>query len=324
MSVKVKQKEREAKERLADDSSFDPNSYDYEDAQENPPDLERFYGPLKNYVKMITGDYHKLFMLDAKGGLGKTYNVRETLKEELPDDQWTHQRGFTTPVELYKTLWKAQEDGHVLFLDDMSGFKNNQKAIDMLKAATESDGEENWIEYRSSRGIDHPYKEDEKLEQTFCFRGSIIMSFNDTPDNEDFNALKDRGVHYELDFDYPTRLDLIREVAKLPNFSPLTVEEQQEVAEWVATVTDPSIEVSLRTFEEVCNMRNYGQLEDQNWQRMAFEVFNLDYEKYLIIRMMDESDMKVKHQIQHFKEETGRSKTYYYQLKNKIKSDRMA
>jgi hypothetical protein len=131
--MKVKEKEREAMASRSE--SFAPDGYEYEDPAKNPPNLERFYGSLRNYVKMVTGGYHRLFMLDASGGLGKTYNVTEVLEEELDRSDWTHQRGFTTPIELYKTLYKGQKRGHVLFLDDMSGLRNNQKAIDMLKAA---------------------------------------------------------------------------------------------------------------------------------------------------------------------------------------------
>jgi hypothetical protein len=303
--------------------SFAPNGYEYDDPAKNPPNLDRFYGPLRNYVKMVTGGYHRLFMLDAYGGLGKTYNVKEVLQEELEPDQWTHQRGFTTPVELYKTLYQAQHGDQVLFLDDMSGIRNKQKALDMLKAATESDGPENWIEYRTSQDIAHPEDSTQALPNTFCFRGSIIMSFNDTPDSPDFQALKDRSVFYHFSLDYDERLDLVREAAKLPDFSDLTVSEQQEVAEWIATATNPAIEVSLRTFEEVCNMRHYGQMEGHNWERMALEVFDLDYERHLIIRMRENDDMKVAHQIEHFKEETGMSESYYYKLLNDIKSERM-
>lgn len=320
--MKVQEKEREI---LASRSeSFAAGEYDYDKPSENPPALDQFYGPLRNYVKMVTRGYHRLFMLDASGGLGKTYNVKNVLKEELEPTEWTHQKGFTTPVELYKTLWKAQEDGHALFLDDMSGVRNNQKAIDMLKAATESDGAENWVEYRTSQDITHPNNQNETLPNTFCFRGAIIMSFNDTPTTPDFNALKDRAVFYQFNLDYEERLDLIREAAKLRHFSELNISEQQEVAEWIASVTNPSITVSLRTFEEVCSMRDYGQKESQDWEQMAFEVFDLDYEKHLIIRMREEADAPIEKQIEHFKDKTGKSKRYYYKLLNKIKSERMS
>lgn len=302
---------------------FDPDDFSYEDPIENPPDLDRFYGPLRNYIKMVTTGHSNLLMLDAKGGLGKTHNVREVLSEwDDEGSDWTHLKGFTTPVELFTTLWKSRDHDHVLFLDDMSGITNNVKALDMMKAATETQGAENWVQYRSSQGIDHPYREGEELPQTFNFGGRIIMSFNETPDNNDFNALKDRGTFYQFNLDYHERLALIREIAKLYNFSPLSLKEQQETAEWVASVTDPSIEVSIRTFENVCNMRHYGQQEGEDWEKMALEVFNLDYQRYLIVRLR-ESDLSVENQIEFWREETGTSQRKYYDLLSEIKTDRM-
>lgn len=316
-------REREREDMRQRSETFNPNAFDYDDPDKNPANLDRFYGSLENYTKMVVGGYSNLLMLDAKGGLGKTHNVKRVLGEQLSDGKWTHLKGFTTPLELYKTLWKAQDDGHVLFLDDMSGLTSNTKAIDMLKAATDTEGEENWIEYRSSKTIEHPEIEGAELPNTFCFRGSIVMSFNETPDNRHFEALKDRGTFYRLDFDYHERLDLIRQIAKLPNFSDLSVDKQQQTAEWIATVTDVSMEPSIRTFDKVCEMRHYGEEMGENWEKMALEIFEIDHEKYLIIRLRENSGLPVSEQIEYFEQETGRSESYYYKLLNEIKSERM-
>lgn len=300
--------------------TFDPGKYDLPEG--NDADLEPFYGSLKNYVRMVVKGYSNMLMLDAPGGLGKTHNVLEVLKDELDADEFTHLKGFTTPIELYKSLYMAQERGHILFLDDMSGVTSNTKAVDMLKAATDTEGEENWVQYRTSQDIDHPARPGQTLPNTFCFRGRVIMSFNEVPDNRHFSALQDRGVFHQLQFTYDERLSLIREISKIPDFSTLTVTEQKEVAEWVADVTDPSMEVTIRTFEEVCQMRSYGQLEGEDWEKMALEVFGVDYHKYLIIRMRSESDMSVEEQVKYFKEETGKSQSYYYDTLSTIRDER--
>ena len=314
--------ERAREEMRQKSATFDPNDYDYENAQQHPPDLDRFYNSLENYTTMVTRGYTKLFMLDARGGLGKTYNIKRICKEELESEEhFHHMQGYTTPLELYKTLWKAQHEDTVLFLDDVSGITKATKAVDMLKAATDTEGEENWVSYRSSRDIEHPYREGETISQTFCFRGSIIMSFNDTPDNRHFDALKDRGTFYQLDFNYEERLELIRELAKLEHFSNLSVKQQQTTAEWIADVTDRSMEVSIRTFKEVCRMRHFGQEEGQNWETMALEVFNVNPEKYLILRMRNHSDMSVEEQVNYFKQETGYGQTKYYDLMSELKDD---
>jgi hypothetical protein len=285
-------------------------------------DLDRFYGNLRNYVKMVTGGYSNLLMLDARGGLGKTHNVRETLSEEVHDDHWLHQNGYTTPIELYKTLWKARHETAVLFLDDMSGVTRSTKAIDMLKAATDTQGDENVVEYRTSQDIDHPYIEGETLPNTFTFRGSIIMSFNDTPDNRHFDALCDRGTYYNFTLSYQERLDLIDEIAKLSDFSDLSVEEQIETAEWVRMATDPSFEVTFRTFEEVCQMRTFGNETGANWEQMALEVFDMDYEEHLILKMRESMDMTVDEQIERFIEETGTSRSHYYDVWDNVRDKR--
>lgn len=287
-------------------------------------DIDRFYGNLHSYVEMVTDGYSNLLMLDAKGGLGKTHNVKKVLKERLNEDRYIHQKGFTTPLELYKTLWKARHDGMVLFLDDMSGVTNNTKAIDMLKASTDTEGDENWVEYRTSRDIDHPYVEGETLPNTFCFHGSIIMSFNDTPDNRHFDALKDRGTFYNLSFSYQERIDLIREIAKIEDFSGLSLSTQLETAEWVATATDPTYSVTIRTFEEVCQMRHFAQNSPSaDWEKMALEVFEMDAEKYFIIDMRENSEEPIEHQVEAFENEFGKKKSYYYDLLSEIKDERL-
>lgn len=289
------------------------------------PDLEPYYGNLRNYVRMVTRGYSNLLMLDAKGGLGKTHNVMEVLREEseIPSE-YVHQKGFTTPIELFKTLWQARKRGTTLFLDDMSGVTSNTKAIDMLKAATDTNGAENWVEYRTSQDIDHPTVDGATLPNTFCFRGSIIMSFNDTPDNRHFDALKDRGTYYNLSFTYQERLDLIDEIAKLEDFSNLSVSVQRELADWVRSVTDSSFEVTIRTFREVCKMREFAEAEDDsaNWEKMALEVFDLDYRKHRIIQLREDSDMPIEQQVEMWCDEFDMSESRYYDLLGEIRDER--
>jgi hypothetical protein len=286
--------------------------------------LDRFYGNLRNYVRMVTGGYSNLLMLDARGGLGKTHNVIETLESEYEDDDmWVHQKGFTTPLELYKTLWKARFADGTLFLDDMSGVTNNTKAIDMLKAATDTQGEENVVEYRTSRDIDHPFIDGETLPNTFTFRGSIVMSFNDTPDNRHFDALRDRGTYYEFNLSYQERLELIDAIAELPDFSSLTISEQQEVARWVRTVTDSSFEVTIRTFEEICQMYDFASSQPSaDWEEMALEIFDVDYRKYRIIEMREAMDMPVEEQVEIWCQEFDKSESTYYDTWDAIRDER--
>jgi len=294
-----------------------------DDSAQTEPNLEQFYGNLRNYVKMVTEGYSNLLMLDAKGGLGKTWNVRKTLSKQCDGSLWFHQKGFTTPIELYKTLWKARNRGSILFLDDMSGITGNTKAIDMLKAATETDSEENWVQYRTSRDIDHPEMNDATLPNSFCFNGRVIISFNDTPSNHHFNALKDRGTYYNLSFDHSERIEIIKEIAKKSDFSSLSVPIQQDTANWIERVTNSSYDVTIRTFEEIIKMREFSKSQNNvDWKKMALEVFDIDYRKQRIIELRENNNKPVAKQVEQWCNEFDQSESTYYNLMSEIKDER--
>ena len=314
--------------------SFEPSD---EPQTTEEPDLEWAYAPLKNYTRMCVRGYAKLFMLDAAGGLGKTYNIKKVLRNELGEQGkgsgnveedtrgWIYKAGYTTPLALFESLWQARH-GDVLFLDDMSGITSNSKCVEMLKAATDTEGEENWVTYESSSPPE--VGPNGKQVQAFNFRGSLIMSFNDTPtDSKHFSALEDRaagGSAYRLDFSYEDRLRLINEIAKASEISPLSYEMRMEMVEWLETVTDPSIEVSIRTLKSVLDIRQFAEesQDSVDWEHMCLEAFDLDYERYLIYKMRRDSEMSVMEQIETYKEKTGKSQGHYYNKMEEIKAKR--
>ena len=118
-------------------------------------------------------------------------------------------------------------------------------------------------------------------------------------------------------------LDLIDEIAKLDDFSELSIEEQLEIAEWIRTATNSSFEVTIRSFEELCKMREFGKARNVNWREMGLEVFDMDEEKYHIIEMREYSDMAISEQVSTFCEEFDKSESYYYDLLAEIRDDRM-
>lgn len=287
------------------------------------PDLDPYYSNLRNFVRMVANDYTNLLVLDAKGGLGKTHNVREVLRAEVDDDSHIiYRNGFTTPIELFKTLYLARFDECVVFFDDVTGISRNDKAMDMLKAATDTEGEENVVEYQTSRSIEHPYKPLSELPNTFTFRGSVILSFNETPDNPDFNALTDRGINYSLDFTYEERLEIISELAHSDEFSDLTIDEQHEVAEWIRGTTDPSYDVSLRTFDEVCSIYKYAKDTDANWEVMALDVLDMDVAKHTVLSLRETADLSVEEQIETFTAQTGYGRSKYYDILDELRDER--
>lgn len=306
------------------DLRFDPDRYSFEDYIENPPNVEPYYEKLEMNVDMLLQGIGNLVVIEASGGLGKSYNIKRILAHNLPNKQWTVKSGKTTPLALYQTLYMCQDRGHVLFLDDISGL-GNDTAMELLKAATDTEDLRK-VSYSSSRQPDHPVEEDEKLPFDFIFRGKVIICSNDLPDDTDshFEALLSRAsTHYKMDkdFDYETVCEVIREVAKIPqlvsddNGNCLTVPEQQECAEWIIDISSEETGINLRTLEHVCNKRMYGKVHDKQWTKMAIDDLGMSTEQYIVYRLKQaatDDEITAKEAEQYFIEETSMTERTFY------------
>jgi len=313
----IPESEEELIEQLQDKSDNYSSSESVIQASEDDlePELGWAYEPLRNLVKMVTGGYERFVMLEADGGIGKTYNVKKTLNQEIDRNEWTYQSGYTTPLELYKTLYKNRRK--IIFFDDMSGITKKNKCVNLLKAALDTEGDENQVHWRSSQTPED--RQGNELPQMFYFTGSVIISFNDTPDNHHFEALKTRGQHYELDFTYDERIRILREVCKNGDM-PLTYPERVDTVNWIEMVTEHRKSVTIRTLEKILNIRQFSQDQDKDWKKTALEVFNLDFEKELIIRLIKRHDSMVEAKDE-FIEKTDSSEGYYYDKKQDIENN---
>lgn len=296
------------------------------------PDIDRFYHDLKRGVTSLIRDYSNLLMLDAAGGLGKTHNIKRMLRDALgpegaTDDRsetgWVYRSGYSTPLGLYELLWQARHN-NVVFLDDVSGLTNT-KAIDMLKSATDSEGEENWISYDTSKTLS--LGENDVDAKQFEFSGRIIISFNDTPSDKHFAALKDRAwlsQAYSFDLSHSQRIDLIKEVAKVPDLvDGLSVEQQYDTALWIEDKAPQTADISIRTLESICRERAMSLLEPDvgDWRRAAISMFDVDYTDELIIDLRKNSDLPISEQIAIVEQEAGIKQSAYYDRLSRIKED---
>lgn len=301
------------------DVEFNPAFYDFKNASENPPKIDHFYEKLEMNVDMLLKGIGNLVIIEASGGLGKTYNVKRILNENLSPDQYTVKSGKTTPLALYKILWQTQDKGHVLFLDDISGLTSDT-AMELLKGATDTEPVRQ-VSYSSSRAPDHPTKPDKKLPLEFVYRGKIIMCSNNLPkDDPHFDAIKSRATsHYYMDkdFDYDTICAVIREVAKIPGLvedeygNSLTVKQQQECAEWIIDISTEDSGINLRTLEHVCNKRLYGEEHDKDWTKAAIDDLGMSEEMYVVHRLRQESIDPNKAE-EYFKQKTGMSERTFW------------
>lgn len=231
------------------------------------PNLKQYYWKLREYARMVCRGTTNALLLEAGPGIGKSYQIIETLEHEVGPRGYTKMSGYSSPLALYQKLYEAS-GGQVLFLDDIEGLLENDKALSLLKQATWSERGQRFVEWQSTTSlVEAPEK--------FAFNGRIIMCFNETPsDDLIFDSLRDRCLPYEISFTYEERLDIMHEVAKAP-YEGLRRDERDEVVAWVKRNTSPDdgTDVNLRLMFHAFDMMRHDR---DRWQELATELLSDD------------------------------------------------
>jgi len=290
-------------------------------------EVQSYYKFFNHYVRAIAKGYHDALMINAKHGIGKSYQIQKTLTNELGAEGYKTQSGYCPPFQFYKKLWEVESDPNqdVLFLDDIEGLINNKKALAILKQATWSETDKRYVEWNSStsklqndQGQDIPPK--------FEFTGRIIMCFNDVPDDPIVHSLQDRCFYYELQFTYEQRLKLIHSVAKKGvNEHNIEKETRLDIADWIKEVTTSATkDVNLRTLMRAFKLYDYAQeidaeIGDETWHELTNELIETDENLYHAreVIISGEHDT-VGDRKEAFKERTGKSGRTYTRKRDEL------
>lgn len=276
---------------------------------EPSPDVEEYYGDLNYYVRMVATGQSNALMLNAPAGLGKSFQIKETLRDEVDEHGFIEKSGYSTPLELYHTLYDAQEDT-VLFLDDIEGLLDNDRALSLLKAAT-------WDEDGGSRTVSWDSTTD-KLEvpQEFEFDGRIIACFNDVPEDDPiFDSLRSRCLYYELDFSHQERMSIITEIAKAPH-DDLDLDERQQVADWLVRNMTPEMDhIDLRTLMHAFDLYAF---DPDEWDERARSLFDMEGSEVGLVRRLLEKHDTTRDAIKEYTEETGKKRRTFFNRKKEL------
>jgi len=312
----IEQQKEEELEKFFGDGSTDAEQ-----------EVQSFYNFFNHYVRAIAKGHHDALMINAKHGIGKSYQIQKTLTNELGADGYKTQSGYCPPFQFYKKLYEVQSDleKEVLFLDDIEGLINNKKALAILKQATWSETDSRYVEWNSSSS---KLQNDngENIPEKFEFTGRIIMCFNDIPDDPIVHSLQDRCFYHELQFTYEQRLKLIRAVAEkgVPDHD-IPEDARIEIANWIKDVTNSATkDVNLRTLMRAFKLYDYArdigaEVGDDYWEELTAELIEKDENLYhardiILDGQFDTvSDMKSE-----FKDRTGKSGRTFNRAKKEL------
>lgn len=268
------------------------------------PDVKEYFGILDMLVESTGNKEYDALMLDAPPGLGKTYQIQTQLNDTIGKNNYHTVSGYKSPLKLYETLWNHQEE--VIFFDDVAGLLEDDRALQLLKGAmwAEEDGKR-MVGWSSTTD-----KLDDNIPGEFEFKGSIIISANETPDNDDVEAVKSRCKHYELTFTLHERCEIIKEIAKAPR-DDLDYDERMEVANWIVDNAYEGMEVDLR---DLIHCFDFYREHESMWKEMAMEILDFS-DEYSLLKDLYEKYDHAGDAIEEYKEVTGNSRSTFYNRK---------
>jgi hypothetical protein len=224
---------------------------------------KRFKAMNKLTRSCIAGEI-KALVVSGEPGLGKSYDIEQALKEYDPRGRkYTIVKGFATGTGFYKQLWDHRHEGSILVMDDCDNIWRDEKALGLLKTATDT-SDERIITYLSE-GTLQSDKDKSVIPSTFPFDGTIIFITNldldaiatsNHPFAPHMAAIMSRGDY--IDLTMRNRRDFlirIRQVVKIGLLNDMEPKAAKEVIDYVEENYQALRELSLRMVKKIANHR---------------------------------------------------------------------
>jgi len=278
------------------------------DNQQSKEIIESYFKPIKEFVKMVAKGHSNALVLLSDGGLGKTYTVLQTLKEEglKEGKDFVLITTFATPLELYNMLFNYR-DGKILVLDDLEGILTDRKSISILKSALWSANDKRIIHYHStSSKLDAPSE--------FRFDSRMILCMNDLVDNKIINALISRCMFYRFDLSYQQKLAIMKAIAEKEGIS-------QEIVEFIKINGSPATKnLNFRTLIHLWNAYRYDMNNGDtgSWKTLGRALLESDGTLSLVWELSKSNNKKVEEQAKEFVAKSNKSRRTFFRLRKKL------
>lgn len=228
----------------------------------------------------LDGDVTSMLVSGAPG-IGKSHNIKRILNaanDLKPGRVEIVSGGKITPINLYKALWRNQNEGQVLLLDDADAVWYDEDALGVMKGAMDSvkDRQVSWFSQSSALTAE----DGTKIDTTHIFRGAIIFisnidfqTFCDTSSSkivEHMRAVMNRTQYIDLKLHTQRELalwiDHIVTTTHMLRAAGLNAHQQREVLDYIKANRDALRDLSLRTAMKcVPYVKQYGN----DWRDVA-------------------------------------------------------
>jgi hypothetical protein len=164
------------------------------------------YEPIRRAIEKIIQGYSNLCMIKSPAGLGKS----TVIEQELKGKNYVRINGDISEAYLYRILY--ENNGKIIWFNDLANLLSSVRTIGIFKAATETKSERS-----VSKGNYSTQQED--LPDSFICQSALIFDFNTLYSNSkkvkiEFETLKSRGDYIELVFSKEDLERIFMKVAK--------------------------------------------------------------------------------------------------------------
>lgn len=237
--------------------------------ENNLVDLNTQFEHLKVFTQLVANGSSNLLMVAGPPGIGKSYEITETLDEAGVNYHVI--KGRSTAIKLFEALYEW--NGGTLILDDCDNLLRDKDAVNILKAATEKpkEGKERVVSWKSNTKL---------LEVTeFACQGQVIVISNVDFASKSMDAARpliSRSHFIQFNKDREQILERTRKVSKKP-YRDLTDDERNEVVEYISGYED--FLPDLRLYTQICDLVSDLRNLSADWREVAKS--KIQSQKYL-------------------------------------------
>ena len=217
-------------------------------------ELEEFYKPITRAVDKICQGYSSLAFIKGRGGIGKSFNIRQRLLKNVGPEEYIEVCGEVTEAYLYRLIF--ENNGKIIWFKDVVKLLSGLSSINLLKSATETEDKRILTKSNYSR------EQDDMVNKFIC-RCRFIFDYNNLFGltlREDFEALISRGDFIELPISDDDIKKIMLTVAKEP--------WQKEVTAFIIKNFEATglVKLNLRTQWKGFRTYEYAQKNKLDWK----------------------------------------------------------
>ena len=240
--------------------------------------IRRRFSVLEKVAEGVANGHIRSAIVSGATGCGKSYTRESVLKTAESDGRinYTSVRGTISAIALYVELWNNRNASDVLVLDDTDTIYGDLDALNLLKAALDTNPVRRVHYNKESRIL-----ADLGIDRSFDFEGRVVFITNtdltraverETKMSPHYAALLGRSIYCDLGI-HSKREVLVRigQVVYSEKFlaaNNISLKQAESMMAWLAPNVNRVRVLSIRTVLQLADLVKV----DSNWQYMADDL----------------------------------------------------